>query len=73
MNGRARRSDFGAVILGAIIVFVGGYYLLRNTLGWDLGELDWEPIWPILVIVLGAAILYGALTRSRHEEGPRTQ
>lgn len=72
MNGRARRFDFGALVLGAVILFVGGYYLLRNTLGWDLGELDWEPIWPVLVIALGLAILYGAFMR-RHEEGPKTR
>jgi hypothetical protein len=70
---RRRRSDFGALVFGAIILFVGGYYLLRNTLGWDLDELNWEPIWPVLVIVLGLAILYGALVRSQHEEGPKTQ
>jgi hypothetical protein len=73
MNGRPRRVDLGALIFGAVVLFVGGYYLLRNTLGFDLGELDWEPIWPVLVIALGLAILYGALDRARHGEGPRPQ
>jgi divalent metal cation (Fe/Co/Zn/Cd) transporter len=63
-----RRFDFGALLIGAIILFVGGYYFLRNTLGFNMGELDWEPIWPVLVIVLGASILLGALARRNSDE-----
>jgi uncharacterized integral membrane protein len=62
-----RRLDFGALVLGAVILFVGGYYFLRNTLGFKLDELDWEPIWPVLVIALGASILFGALIRSNRD------
>lgn len=68
MNGRTRRFDVGAVVLGAIILFAGAYYFLRNTLGFNLDELDWDPIWPILVIVLGGSILYRALTTTHREE-----
>jgi NADH:ubiquinone oxidoreductase subunit 4 (subunit M) len=68
MNGRTRRFDMGAVVLGAIILFAGAYYFLRNTLGFNLDELDWDPIWPILVIVLGGSILYRALTTTHREE-----
>lgn len=64
MNRLDRRLDIGALVIGAIILFAGGYYFLRNTLGMNLGELNWEPIWPILVIILGAAILLGVFTRS---------
>lgn len=63
-----RRLDVGALVLGAVILFAGGYYFLRNTLGWDLGDLDWEPIWPVLVIALGASILFGALVRSNRDK-----
>ena len=63
-----RRFDFGALVIGGIILFAGGYYFLRNTLGWNMGELDWEPIWPVLVIVLGASILFGAVVRRNRDE-----
>jgi hypothetical protein len=66
-----RRLDFGALVLGAVILFAGSYYFLRNTLGLNLGELDWEPIWPVLVIALGASILFGALVgRNRDQPKP---
>jgi divalent metal cation (Fe/Co/Zn/Cd) transporter len=63
-----RRLDFGALVLGAVILFAGGYYFLRNTLGFNLGELDWEPIWPVLVIAMGGSILFGALVRSNRDQ-----
>lgn len=67
MQRRTRQFDGGAIVFGAVILFVGGFYFLRNTLGWDIGELDWDLIWPALIIVLGGSILYKALTRSRDE------
>jgi divalent metal cation (Fe/Co/Zn/Cd) transporter len=63
-----RRIDFGALVLGGLILFAGGYYFLRNTLGFNLDELDWEPIWPVLVIALGGSILFGALVRSNRDQ-----
>jgi hypothetical protein len=71
VKGLDRRFDLGALVFGAIVLFAGGYYFLRNTLGVNLGELDWEPIWPILVIAIGISILYGVLFRSNRDE-PRT-
>lgn len=63
MFGR-HTSDFGALIFGGLILFVGGYYFLRNTLGFNLGELNGEALWPIFVIGLGGAILARAYDRS---------
>jgi len=65
MHRRTGRYDVAGLILGGIILLVGGFYFLRNTLGLDIGDLDWDMIWPLAVIVLGAAILVGALERSR--------
>ena len=57
-----RRSG-GRLLFGLVLLFVGGYYFLRNTLGFDLGELDGDAIWPVIVIVLGGWILYENLGR----------
>ncbi len=71
MNGHDRGRDLGAVLFGAILLFVGGYYVLRNTLGFDLGELDAERIWPIAVVIIGAMIVVRAVDRSSTERrGP---
>jgi hypothetical protein len=58
MIRRTIRANGGALILAVVLILVGGYYFLRNTLGIDLGELDDDAVWPIIVIALGAWILY---------------
>ena len=63
MNDRGR-DGLGAVLFGAILLFVGGYYLLRNTLGFNLGELDGERIWPVVVVALGVIIVLRAVDRT---------
>ncbi len=50
---RSRWLDVGWLIAGAIILFVGAYYVIRNTLGFNLPELNGEAIWPLAVIALG--------------------
>jgi hypothetical protein len=67
-----RRLDGGALIFGALLLFVGGYYLLRNTLGLELPELDGEKVWPVLVLALGVAlVLRGIASRSEPAETPQ--
>ena len=54
---RHRISGMGALLLGVLLLAVGGWYLLRNTFGMNLPELNSEAIWPILVIILGIGLL----------------
>ncbi len=65
MNGRGvhRRRDVGGLVFGGILLAVGIYYLLKQTLGLDIPDLNWDQLWPLAVILLGAAILYGNWTR----------
>ena len=61
MHLGGRRVDIGALIFGAILLLVGGYYLLVNTFGVTLPELDWDQIWPIALIGLGLAVVARAI------------
>jgi len=61
MHVAGRRVDVGALIFGAILLLVGGYYLLVNTFGVQLPDLDWDQIWPIAVIVLGISVVAKAV------------
>lgn len=62
MFRRTLRTNGGGLIFAVILILVGGYYFLRNTLGFDLGELDEDAVWPLIVIALGAWILYRNLS-----------
>jgi hypothetical protein len=58
MNEFFGRADIGRLIFGLVVLFVGVWFLFRNTLGFDLPELDGDMVWPILVVGLGLAILF---------------
>jgi hypothetical protein len=69
---RLLRLDLGAVIIGLIILAVGIYYVLVNTFGIALPELNGDAIWPIAVVALGIGILWSALGRmNRGGHGPQ--
>jgi protein-S-isoprenylcysteine O-methyltransferase Ste14 len=57
---RVRRSGVGTVVVGVVLVLVGGYYVLSNTLGMDLPPLDSEKLVPVLAVIGGAVLLYRA-------------
>ncbi len=61
MHVGGRMVDIGALIFGALLLLVGGYYLLVNTFGITLPELNWDAIWPIALIGLGLAVLARAI------------
>ena len=61
MHVAGHKVDLGALVFGAILLLVGGYYLLVNTFGIDLPELNWDMIWPIAVIGLGVAVVAKAV------------
>lgn len=68
---RLRRLDVGAILIGLIILGVGIYYVLVNTFGFELAELDWDKVWPLAVVALGIGILWGAWSRmGTHHQGP---
>ena len=63
--------DWGGLVFAAVLILVGGYFLLRNTLGLTLPEVDWEKLWPILVIVLGVGALLRGWTGHSHRHHRR--
>ena len=65
---RARRAESGGqgvVIFGAILIIVGAWFLVRRYVTW----LDGDLLGPIVLIVIGALLLAGALTRGGRGNG----
>ena len=61
---RSRRQWRGAELLGIVLIALGIVYLL-GTLG--IVRVAWGVIWPILIIGIGAIILYSAVRPSRRQ------
>ena len=57
---RARGAEGVGIAVGAFLVLLGGWLLIRPYL-----DIDWALIWPVAVIALGAALIIGAASRSR--------
>ncbi|MBI2776255.1 MAG: hypothetical protein HYX57_03155 [Chloroflexi bacterium] len=63
---RAERGGQGALVIGLLLVLVGAWFLIRRYVPARDGDL----LWPIVLIILGAVLLVGALGRGRRDDGP---
>ena len=53
------------IVLGLIVIAIGLWFFLDRTLGFDLPDIDWGGLWPVVLIAIGAWILLGAGRRNR--------
>ena len=55
------RSAFGGIVVGLILIVVGGFYVLTNLIG---VTLNWDAVWPLLIVCLGVLFLARAVVAS---------
>ncbi len=63
---RMRRDDpgrTGTIVFGVILAAIGLWFFADQTLGLEMPRLRWSELWPILLIGLGAWIVFGSLRR----------
>jgi phage shock protein C len=58
----APKVDSGAagIVAGVILVLVGAWFLVDQYL-----DIDWDLVWPVAVIALGAVLIVAAMRRGR--------
>lgn len=47
--------------IGVLVIFTGLYFLLRNAFGLVVPPINWDLVWPVIVMLSGAAILRRAM------------
>ena len=58
-------ANLASIIVGLVILGIGIWYFLDQTLGFQMPRISWGDLWPIFLIVLGGVILYrSAASRS---------
>ena len=65
---RRDRGDGGRIwtlVVGLVVLGLGIWFFLERTLELDLPTIRWSQFWPVILIVIGAAVLLGALRRER--------
>ena len=50
-------SRLASAVIGSIVIVTGAYFLLRNAFGLIVPAIDWDLVWPIVVIGSGVAIV----------------
>jgi hypothetical protein len=65
MNQLKRGMDAPGIVFGLILLAAGAYYMLRNTFGLPLDEIDWDRVWPFIVIALGGSVILKAWTQTK--------
>lgn len=58
-------SRTSSLILGLVILAIGLWYFADRTLGLSLPRLNWNELWPVALIALGAWIIAGPYLRRR--------
>ena len=53
-----------SLVFGVIVLLVGLWFFASRTLGLDLPDIEWGQLWPLLLIGVGAWIVYGAMRRN---------
>jgi hypothetical protein len=64
-RNRDRPSNLAAVIFGLALIAIGGWFFLERTLGIPLPRIQWNTVWPIVLIVIGAVVLLRSFERGR--------
>lgn len=70
MDRYGRRRDEGGLVFGVIVLLVGGYFLLRNTFGLSIPDINWDQVWPVAILLLGVLIIYRAMSSNRKPGAP---
>lgn len=62
----APRVDTGSagIVAGVVLVLIGAWFLVDQYI-----NIDWDLAWPVVVIVLGALLIAGAMRRGRPGAG----
>ena len=60
--GTGRGLDWGAVVFGVLLVVIGAYLVLKDTLKLDIPDISWDMAWPIILIAIGVIVLLRAMT-----------
>lgn len=49
--------------LGLAILAIGIWYFLDQTLGLEMPRVDWRSAWPVVLIVIGAVLVFRSAGR----------
>jgi uncharacterized integral membrane protein len=58
-----RNYDTVALVWGGILLIVGIWFFLDQTLGINLPSINWGDFWPVILIIVGAFVIFRGMRR----------
>ena len=62
---RKRDPNLATIVVGSVFLAIGLWYFLDETLGFQMPDISWGSLWPVLLIVIGGLILWRAASDRR--------
>lgn len=60
---REPETNVASIVVGIVLLAIGVWYLLDQTLELDMPRIDWSDFWPVILIAVGGIMLYRSATR----------
>ena len=60
---RNQEGNAAAIIVGLVLLAIGVWYFLDQTLGFEMPRVRWADLWPLILIVIGGAMLFRSVGR----------
>jgi hypothetical protein len=60
---RASETSLAGLGLGLLILALGIWYFLDQTLGLEMPRIDWRSAWPVILIVIGGVLVFRSAGR----------
>jgi cell wall-active antibiotic response 4TMS protein YvqF len=58
-----RSYDTIALVWGGIMLVVGIWFFLDQTLGINMPSVNWGDFWPVILIIVGAFVIFRGMRR----------
>ena len=62
-NPRASETSLAGLGFGLMILALGIWYFLDQTLGLEMPRIDWRSAWPVFLIVIGGVLVFRSAGR----------
>lgn len=60
---RQRESNTASIVVGLVLVAIGAWYFLEQTMGIRMPRFAWREVWPVLLILVGVFVVVRSFDR----------
>lgn len=59
----SQEGNAATVLVGLVLLVIGVWYFLDQTLGLEMPRVRWADLWPLILIFIGGAMLFRSVGR----------